>query len=495
MKISTINIIAIFVCLLFCSCKKFLEEKPYSFQTPSSYFQNKSDAYTALMGAYNGLGPNYYARHMYFISTLCSDESISLNGETGEKQLDKLTFSATLSNLLALWRAMFTSIMRDNNVIAGVPTVDMDDSLKQVYIGEARFLRALTYFDAVRLWGRVPLMKGVVETLEDAYVEQSSVKEVYDFIIEDLKYAINVLPNKNANGRAGKGSAMAILAKVYLTKATSEAADRDEDYRQCIMYCDEVLGLPEFHLMPDFQKAVGAANEFNPESVFEWQGDRELNAEFSSMAHFALPSGVYGIVPENATGESRFGAERTYYNKFNAKDYRKQSTFITSGFDINGNPLNWLQWPFPNPSPAKKLINETSNTRSGFAFSSNYLIIRLADVYLMKAEAINELDGPTPEAYTMINTIRARARNGNGTNVSTYPADLKNLDQASFREAVLDERQFELSYEGHRWFDLVRTHTLLEKVSAAKERNYIFPIPNTEILLSKGRLTQNKEWQ
>ncbi|GAA4317827.1 RagB/SusD family nutrient uptake outer membrane protein [Compostibacter hankyongensis] len=484
------------ILLLSCfSCKKFITEKPYSFLSPANYFEDGNDAYAALLGVYSGLGENsYYSRFMFLVPTLISDESVTITGDAASKQMDALSYSSTLSSFLTLWRAIYVDIMRANVVIGRVPGVPMDEALKKQYIAEAKFLRALNYFNLVRFWGEVPLVKDEVEKLEDAYVGRASVKDVYDFIIQDLEDAKAVLPDKNPDGRAGKGSVTALLAKVYLTRASSEAA-QEGDYKKCADLCKEVIGMSAFHLMDDFQQAIGANHEFNPESLFEWNGDREIGGSFTSAAQFALPSGVYGLVPENATGESWFGGDRDFYNSISDQDYRKASTFITSGKDIDGNDLYYTSWPFPYPSPARKFINPESTTRSGYAFGTNYVVLRLADVYLMRAEALNEIGGPgTEDAYAMINAIRARARHGNGSSVSDYPADLSGLSQASFRDSVLEERKVELAYEGHRFFDLIRTKRLLSVLPKAKEKHYLLPIPNTEILLSKGKLTQNTGW-
>lgn len=477
------------------SCKKFITEKPYSFLSPANYFENGNDAYAALLGVYSGLGENsYYSRFMFLVPTLISDESVNITGATAYKQLDAMSFSSTLSTFLTLWRAIYVDIMRANVVIGRLPDVPMEDDLRNEYIAEAKFLRALNYFNLVRFWGEVPLMKTEVQTLEEAYVGKASLKEIYDFIIQDLEDAQAVLPDKNADGRAGKGSVSALLAKVYLTRASSGAAEGD-DYKKCAELCAQVISMPEFHLMADFKDAIGADHEFNAESLFEWNGDRELGGNFTSIAQFALPSGVYGLVPENATGESWFGADKTFYKSINDSDYRKAATFITEGKNVHGDDITYTSWPFPYPSPARKYINPASSTRSGYAFGTNYVVLRLADVYLMRAEALNEIGGPdTQDAYAMVNAIRARARHRDGNPVSDYPADLSGLTQAAFRDSVLEERRIELAYEGHRYFDLIRTQRLLSVVPKAQQKHYLLPIPNTEILLSKGKLTQNTGW-
>ena len=154
----------------------------------------------------------------------------------------------------------------------------------------------------------------------------------------------------------------------------------------------------------------------------------------------------------------------------------------------------------PYPSPAKKYIDKTATTRDAGAFSGNFVVLRLADVYLMKAEALNEISGPTVEAYEMINAIRERARNRDGVNPSATPADLEDLTKETFRDAVLEERVLELGFEGHRWFDLVRTKRLVQTIKAihpeypVADKHLLFPIPANEILLNP-KIKQNPEWR
>jgi starch-binding outer membrane protein, SusD/RagB family len=127
------------------------------------------------------------------------------------------------------------------------------------------------------------------------------------------------------------------------------------------------------------------------------------------------------------------------------------------------------------------------------------LQFQLADVYLMRAEALNEISGPTPEAYAIINVIRERARNRNGQSTSAYPANLEGLTKEAFRDAVLEERVFELGFEGHRWFDLVRTKRLVQTIKAlnptfpVSEKHLLFPLPADELIINP-KLTQNPGW-
>src|SRR5690606_4845648 len=308
-------------------------------------------------------------------------------------------------------------------------------------------------------------------------------------------------PAVNQDGRASLGAAKGLLARVYLTRASSEAAGSD-DYQLCANLAKEVIDMPEHYLMDDYQDAIGAANEFNPESLFEWQGDRNLRplGNHSILGQFTLPIDILGYVPEEGqVGNSDIVSEIEYFELYSDLDYRTESTFILERNNRNGELVPWTEFTYPFPHPAWKYVDQSSSTRSGYAFSGNFVVLRLSDLYLMRAEALNEMNGPSPEAYEMINAIRQRARNRDGVSASDYPADLQGLTKEEFREAVLLERVYELGFEGHRWFDLVRTNRLVETIKSVhpeypiEEKHYLFPIPADEIIINEN-LAQNPGW-
>ena len=485
------------------SCKKFLEEDPKSFLAPTNYYKTPQDALSALVGAYDALGNNsstYTARPIAYLTWFCSDEALPPI-LAPQKQLDNFTYGADHADIGNLWNQIYDAIGRANTVLEKVPPIAMDNAQKEQILAEARFLRGYHYFNLVRLWGKVPVVTKPITVIDDALIAQSSLAEVYTQIISDLESAAAVLPNTIENGRAAKGAALGILSKVYLTRASSEAAQTD-DYKKCADLAKQVIDLGPYRLMTDYQKAIGGEDEFNPESIFEWQADRVLLAvgEQSVFGQFTLPRDIVGLVPEaGQTGESNIASEVGFFNKYNNLDYRKESTFITQGTNRQGNVVTWQQFTYPFPAPAWKFVNKNATTRNAYAFSANIVILRLADLYLARAEALNEIGGPTTDAYTMINAIRARARARNGASSSAFPADLSGVNKDQFRDAVIEERAIELGFEGQRWFDLVRTKRFVSVMKAAhpeypvEAKHNLFPIPANEIRLNT-KLIQNPGW-
>lgn len=484
------------------SCEKFLEEKPQSFLAPENYYQNERDLFASLIGVYESLGDNsqtFLARRLHYLTWFTSGEALSPN-LANQQLLTNYTFTADHSDINSVWTSMYATINKANTVIGRASGVPMDENLKQQYIAEARFLRALCYFYGVRLWGALPLVTEEVTAIEEVNVARSPVSAIYDLIIEDLTFASGPVPSANQQGRAIKGAVKGLLAKVYLTRASSEAAGGN-DYQLCADICKEVIEMPEHHLMPDYQQVFGPSNEFNPESLFEWQGDRNLApaGEHSPLGAFTMARGIKLFEEQGPSDGGSIVSTVEYFNLYKDGDYRRESTFVTEGPDFDGEWLTWQQFTNPYPAPCWKYVDRTATTRNGFEWGGNFIVLRLADVYLMRAEALNEINGPSPEAYAMINTIRERARNGDGNSPSAFPVDVSGLDKEAFRDTVLYERAVELGFEGHRWFDLVRTGRLVETIKGinanypVSDKHLLFPIPPDELILNE-KLTQNTGW-
>jgi len=496
-----IGLIAMLIFTLFSSCEKFLTEEPRGFLAPENFYENERDLYTALVGVYDALGTNgetFLARRLHYLTWFASGEAFPpVLAE--QRLISNYTFTADHADVNRVWSSMYQGIMRANIVISRAPQVPMEEKLKQQYVGEASFLRALYYFYGVRLWGDLPLITHDVTSVDEVNVHRSGIGDVYEQIIKDLEFAKQTVPPTNQNGRAVLGAVKALLAKVYLTRASSNAAEPG-DYQRCADLCKEVIDMPQHGLMPDYQSIFGTPNEFNRESLFEWQGDRTLtpSGELSILGSFTMPRGIRIFPEQPASDGGTIVSTVDFFNLYDERDYRRESTFVFEGENFSGQWVSWQQFTIPNPAPCWKYLDRTAATRNEFAFGGNFIVLRLADVYLMRAEALNEVSGPTDEAYAMINAIRERARNRDG-NPTSFPEDLSGLNQDEFRDAVLLERAVELGFEGHRWFDLVRTNRLVETLKAmdpnlpVSERHLLFPIPPDELILNP-LVTQNPDW-
>jgi hypothetical protein len=354
----------------------------------------------------------------------------------------------------------------------------MDSALKERILGEARFLRGLYYFNLARLFGEVPLITVPVSpslTDDEIYLAKSSVSAVYNQITEDLSMAASKLPvkysNANDKGRATRGAANGLLSKVFLT-----IKDFENAYKTAAL----VIESNNYSLHADYTANFKEANKNGKESVFEVQFYKKANSENSQMVISGLPS-IPGLF---AAGVEIMLPTEDLMNSFEEGDYRLEATFFNSYWTYTFEPHIWKYWDQDAYKPA-------ATSQSG----ANFMVMRYSDVLLIYAEALNEaMGGPTTEAYDAVNQVRERARN---ENADVLP-DLAGLNKEEFSLAVLNERRHEFVNEGQRWYDLVRTGTLIESVKRAKgdaadpkEINYLFPIPQRELDNNKN-LKQNE---
>ena len=473
------SIISLVIILSASSCTKELEQTPHLIYY-DNYYQTQDDAITAVNAVYDVLGSvNQYSSYLWLIQDIGSDDCnarATLN-DPNLHEFNSYAIQTTNNYLARIWQGSYLGISRANVVLEKVPPIQMDTAVKERILGEARFLRGLNYFNLVRLFGDVPLVLAPVSSdlnPEEIYPFRAPVNDVYSQIIEDLKLAAEKLPakytNSNDKGRATKGAALGILSKVYLTT---------KDWTKAAATAAKVIESNEYGLYADYAANFKEANKNGKESVFEVQFYKKVTTENSQMVISGLPS-IPGLF--NAGVEIMLPTE-DLINSFDSNDYRKSATFFSEYWSYTFEPHIWKYWDQVAYKPA-------ATSASG----ADFMVMRYSEVLLIYAEALNEANvGPTTEAYDAINLIRARARNGN---TAALP-DIAGLGQEDFRTAVLNERRHEFVNEGQRWYDLVRTGTLIESVKRAKggaanptADNYIFPIPQRERDINKN-LTQN----
>lgn len=413
------------------------------------------------------------------ISSITSDDADkgSSPGDPGSDKdvLDALTFSATSPSFNDVWEGHYQAINRSNQALRYLPLLDKADaSLKSRLEGEAKFLRAFSYFILVRSYGDIPLVNRVFENTEEdrAMVFTRKPKaEIYAFIESDLQAAIATLPEKSAYsgsniGRASKGAAYALLAKVALYQ---------KKWQQVIDNCDKVVG---YSLTPNFQDIYKVSGENNAESIFEIQGKGGPGQP--GIKQYSQVQGARGA---GGWGWGFNTPSQNLVDAFNAEGdtERRDATIIikpTTLYDGRVVPAT-VENSYYN-------YKAYSSAFTGEEFSdANIRYLRYSEVLLMKAEALNEL-GQTSNAANFINQVRNRAGLANTTAVS----------QADMRIAIYKERRLELAMEHDRWFDIVRTGQA-QAAMAANGKTFkvgtheVFPIPNKFILEAKGLAAQN----
>jgi len=415
------------------------------------------------------------------VTSIASDEGDkgSSPGDSGSDKdlLDALNFTPTSGSFNDVWEGNYQAVNRCNQALKYLPLLDkVDSALRNRLIGEAKFMRAFTYFTLVRGFGDIPLVDhvpvaGNTEDNNMLFVRKSK-EEIYAFIEQDLKDAAASLPDRSEygaenRGRASRGAAYALLAKVSLYQKKWQAV---------VDNCNMVTG---YSLTPEFQDIYKTSGENNEESIFEIQG----------MGGKGMPGIQQYSQTQGARGAGGWGwgfntPSQTLVNAYNAEGdtVRRDATIIFRGSTL----YDGREVP---TTVENKYYNYKAYAAGGDPGADdtdvNIRYLRYAEVLLMKAEALNEL-GQTAQAIPLINQVRHRVHLG----------DTPAVNQNDVRLAVWKERRLELAFEHDRWFDLIRTGQAVEAMAADGKtfttgKDEMWPIPQTFIKLSNGLTTQN----
>ena len=488
------NLVALSVALAFSfsGCESFLDKQPQGDLTQETFPVVASDALLAVNAVYSTMLDVSFHSGTFPILDIMSDDARKGSNPTDQSSeigpFDNFKFTKTGSVLSAWWATLYQGIKRANVVIEKVPAIEMDASLRNRYVAEARFLRALFYFDLVRAWGDVPLVTTLNPPIK---LERSPKAEVYKLIVDDLTAAIADLDEKTNQpadqlGRATKGSARALLAKVYLFQG---------DFVNAEKYTLEVINSSVYGLEPIFTDANGVNGEQGIESVFEVGA---VGLEAAGGDQFANVQGVRGT-PNRGWGFNR--PSPNLRASFENDDPRMKGTIIDLGDVLDGITIlgDGTTPDITKDDQGNILETECYNRKVwtpgndvASQFGHNRRLIRYADVLLMAAEALNENNKPA-EALVNLNKVRQRARQGN---TSILP-DITTTDKSALRDLIMNERRHELAMEGHRFWDLIRTGKAVEVLGPlgfVSGKNELLPIPQSEIDISQGSLTQNPNW-
>lgn len=473
---------AISAVLLTASCKKdFLNVPPQAQQPSVTFWKTPEDALKGVNAIYANLRSwNNVAFNAIAIESTGSDEADKGSTPTDAtffNLYDQFTVTSTHGTLLDFWTGQYQNINLCNQVLDNIPNISMDESLRNRYLAEAKFVRAYSYFRLVRAYGNVVLRLHVPKDNSEYNLPQSDKATVYAQIEKDLNEAAAVLPQSYGAadlGRATKGAAIGLHAKVAMYQ---------NKWADVLSLTNQVMTMG-YDLFPDFEKGFRTQNENNIESLFEVQAELVPGNPDASTSQYSQVQGVAGIMGWGFNTPSEVLA-----NAFEAGDPRKDATILFKGETTPQGDL------IPNSVP-----NERYNQKSYVPFAmrvsgfnegaqQNFRVLRFADILLMNAEAANELGNPS-QALTSLNRVRARARGGNNNilpNVTT-------TDKDALRQAIWKERQVELAMENDRYFDVIRqgrAATVFGPKGWKANKNEVWPIPQNEIELSGNLLKQN----
>lgn len=471
--------------LVFSSCKKsFLGVPPQAKQPESTFWQSQEDAAKAVNSIYANLRSwGNTAFPAIAVESMGSDEAekgSSPNDSDYMNLFDNFTVTATQGQLGGFWEAQYQNINLCNQVMDNVPNINMDAGLKARYLAEAKFVRAYSYFRLVRAFGDVPLRLSVPKDPSQFNIPRTPKAQVWAAIEKDLDDAAALLPTNYPAadiGRATKGAAMALHAKVAMYQAK---------WDKVLSLTNSVMGFG-YDLHPNFQASFRINNENNIESVFEIQCNLLLNNKGASNSQYSQVQGARSNTPDLGWG---FNVPTpALVAAFEPGDVRLNATVLYRGETTpQGDAISNSA---DNPMYNEKAYVPFSYIVTGFnpGADQNVRVIRFADVLLMNAEAANELNLPN-QAKMSLNRVRARARGG----VAGVLPDVTTNDKNDLRTAIWKERQVELAMEYDRYFDVIRqgrAATVFGPKGWKANKNEVWPIPQTEIDKSAGTLSQN----
>ena len=470
----------------FSSCSDFLEQNPQTDLSENDFYKTADDILSAVNGVYSSLQEGDIYGNWYVFGEIPSDNTRNqLSGSvTTQNEFDQFYIDTQNSMIANFWKAAYKVINRTNTVLGRIDGIEINTELANRYKLECKFIRALMYFNLVRVYGDVPLVLKEISISESYDILREPKENVYNQIIADLKEAqdLPVSYSTAEDGRATQGAAKALLANVYMTL---------HKYAEAETILAEIINSGQYSLVentPGSLNIDGYKNVFSPvnhnskEGIFEIQFLKGGYGEGSNYANnFAPENSGTNVVAVGGTGGNNI-PEMDIYNAYEEGDLRRDFS-MSLGYYDNRKNNEWVESRY-----VCKFMDVPYQNNDA---SNNYPVIRYADVILMYAEALNQ-NGKTAEACKYLNMTRRRGFGYQTT--ETSPVDLQTTDKAQFALMVEQERRVELAFENHRWFDLIRTGRAVEvmksKGFSLNETNLICPIPQKQIDVNP-KLTQN----
>ena len=558
MRKITYFIVALAMCVLPCSCS--LEEETSTEIEKKNYLNNASEAENVLLGVYRtNVEDAMYAYHLSILFIMGTDIA-QVEGSTTEnwRIIPTNAFPTTQSEIQQTWAALYKGIYRANDFLEQISRKintynNTDKQRATIYIAEARALRAMYYFELVRRFGNIVLMRTTAESNQaPATYTQVAPEKVYEFIEEDLLFASDVLPyasddmyRTSNEYRFSKGAALGLLAKVYATWAGYPINDTSK-WEQAAKTASILVNSGKHGLLPNYEQLwKNTCNGiWNPtESLIEVSFySPTVSGNSDPVSRIGKWNGVKttAIAGKRGSCAGNLKVVHTFVKEWREHSNDLRCNLSVANYRYNDEYILWAsgkndtsetaqekdadptkaQKEKQNYTPAKWDIEKyvengllINNDKSNV----NWYVLRYADVLLLYAEALNEWKhGPNSEAYAAINAVRRR---GFGNPNNTASCDLpQGLDEEGFRKAIQKERAYELAFEGHRRLDLIRWGIYYETIQDTNEKllnwwntdssnvNYVvynytekgkhelFPIPQRDMDLCP-KFEQNPGWK
>jgi len=488
------------------SCDDMLRPNQIGVQTVDATFTDFSGSMAAVNGLYGIMNNrNWFSNCLLQIDQASDDVTNGSILTAGYSAIDYFELVEDNSISYNLWDGFYKIIYRANVIIERVPQVKFATlSIKNSaglhftdqFLGEAYFMRAFSYYNMVRLFGDVPLHLKEIKSTSEINIPRSSSSLVYTAIISDLENAAELLPptysntgKGNEKGRVSKWSAKALLADVYLTL---------KQYEKAKLLALEIVQNSNRKLVPNYSDLFAKGDEGKEncdESLFEIQYANG-GATVGIPPYASDFSYLMGQNPDPITGLQNQGS----YRPTNNLDSDQETGFtggLVQDYEAGDGRFAFYFKQIASTGIQRYLTDKYFVAGTSSAGNTNFTLLRLAEVYLIYAESVNELGAPDAIAYNLINNLRRRAFGKPMDTVSSNDL-VENMGQNDFRDAVRLERRRELAMENKRWFDLCRygfdyankTLKINQKRNKFTIEKMLFPIPRTE-LIANPLLTQN----